>query len=281
MFTMNITQYRNKDGNIIDVDDVRKNYIAQWKIKDIANRHNCSPQQIGKIIWKEIAERRPHLYKYNIDHEYFDAINSEEKAYILGFLYADGCVSRRSLSSLSISLQARDKEIVEKIKIAFKSNSPIEDYVYKNKPYCRVCFYSKHLCNRLRELGCVSLKSVNLTWTEGIVSSVYMRHFIRGYFDGDGHFSFWKHKGKYLKSHFNITSTMNFCEGLSNFIHSSFGYNCYMSQRHKDSDTNNRTIELSGNKQITAIMKWLYEDATIFLNRKKDSFEKFTTTYAK
>lgn len=277
---MEITEYRNKEGRIIDVDDVKEKYFAQWKIKNIAEWHNCSCQQIGKIVWKEIPSRRPRKYKYDIYHEYFNDIDTEEKAYILGFLCADGCVSKRSPSLLSIALQARDREMLEKIKRALKSESPIEDYVYKDKPYCRIHFYSKHLCDTLRTLGCVSLKSMNLKWNREIIHPNLMRHFLRGYFDGDGHFSFWMYKGKYLKSHFNVTSTMNFCKGFSAFIRKLFGYSFYMSQRHKGSGTNNRTIELSGNKQITSIMKWLYDDATIFLGRKKFSFDEFQTAYA-
>jgi hypothetical protein len=278
---MSNIKYENKCGGIIDLDGVREKYFSYWKIKDIAKHYNCSWQQIGKIVWKEIPSRRPHKYKYNINHKYFDSIDTEEKAYILGFICADGCVSKTSHSQLTISLQYRDVAIVERIKFLLGSTSPIEIYRYENKKYCRISFYSKRMCDCLKILGCGPLKSDNLLWNGENFPSTLIRHFIRGYFDGDGHFSFWLYKNKYLKSHFNITSTMEFCKGLSTYINKLFGYNCYMSQRNKDSYTNNRTIELSGNKQIISIMKWLYEDATIFLDRKQVSFDKFTKIYEK
>lgn len=271
--------YKNRNKKIIDINDVSKKYFDNWKIKDIAKYWECSWQQIGKIIWKEIKSRRPHIYKYKINHNYFDVIDTENKAYILGFLYADGCVFKSQKSLLTISLQEKDKEIIEKIKLELSSTSPIETYMYKNKLYCRVCFYSEHLCNTLKLLGCVPLKSEYLKWNEKIIPKKLINHFIRGYFDGDGHFGFWFYKEKYLKSNFNITSTLNFCCGISKFIKKKFGYNSYMSKRHKISKSVNRTIEFSGNKQITCIMKWIYKDANIYLTRKKEKFDEFIKIY--
>jgi hypothetical protein len=279
---MTTTVYTNSSGEIIDLNGVKEKYFAHWPIKDIAKHYKCSWQQIGKIRLKELLSRRSYEYKYHIDHKFFDnGVCDELRAYVLGFLYADGCISKSHLSEITVSLQKQDIKILERIKDALKSNSPIETYTYKNRYYCRIRFYSKHLSNMLRELGCVPLKSYRLKWIDNLVGSLLMRHFIRGYFDGDGHFSFWYYKGKYLKSHFNITSTQHFCKGLSHFISSIFGCNFYMSKRNKKSNTNNRTIELSGNKQILRIMKWLYRDASIFLQRKKDKFDQFIVRYEK
>lgn len=275
---MTTTQYKNKSGNVINIKDIEKKYFDNWKIKDMAKYHQCSHQQITKIIWKEIPNRRNRIYKYKINHNYFDEVNTEKKAHLLGFLYADGCVSAKS-NSLTISLQMRDIEIVKTIRHQLESDSPIEEYVYKSRPYCRIVFYSERICNELKKLGCIPNKSRLLKWNINVVPNKFLSHFIRGYFDGDGHFGFRFHKGKYLKSHFNITSTEDFCVGLSSYINSLFGYNFYMSKRHKESDTNNRTIELSGNIQIKTIMKWLYAGSTIFLKRKKIKFDEFLTIY--
>lgn len=274
-----MNEYKNKFGEIIDLKDVTEKYFSNWKINDIAKQYNCSWQQIGKIIWKEIPSRRVRKYKYDIDHNYFNNINNEKKAYIIGFLCADGCISKKCDSELSIGLQSRDISILEFIKSELESNSPIDFYFYKNKEYCRISFYSKQICDDLKSIGCGPLKSKNLIWIGDNLPSNLISHFIRGYFDGDGHFSFWMYKKKYLKAHFNITSTLKFCEGLSNFIHNIFGYKFYMSKRNKQSLTDNRTIELSGNKQIITILNWIYNNSTIFLKRKKEAFDEFIKIY--
>ncbi len=271
--------YKNKLGVEIPLGEVKEKYFSQWKIKDIASHYGCSWQQIGKIVWKEIPTRREHKYKYEINHSYFDKITTEEQAYVLGFLCADGSVSKNQNSLLT--LVSKDVDAVERIKTSLKSSSPITIMENDDGTYYRIAFYSKQICDRLTDLGCVPQKSQFLQWQIGSIPRNLIRHFIRGYFDGDGHFSFWKHRGKYLKSHWTITSTLPFCEGMSGYIKHRFGFNCYMSRRHKKSKSNNRTIELSGNRQITKLMNWIYEGATIFLQRKKSKFEEFQKAYGK
>lgn len=272
--------YKNKSGNIIDINEVKDKYFSQWPIKTIAKHYSCSWQQIGKIIWKEIPKRRLHKYKYEIDHTYFKIINTEEKAYIFGFICADGSISRTASSNLSIALQYNDKDGIDNIKAGLKSTSPIVCYSYKGRKYYRINFYSKQICDDLKKHGCGINKTIHLKWNNIKISSHLMCHFIRGYFDGDGCLSFWMHKEKYLKCHWNITSTNAFIQGLQRFIFKKFGYSGYISQRHKN-NPNTKTIELSGNKQITSLMKWMYNNETICLQRKKYKYDNYLRIYEK
>lgn len=55
--------------------------------------------------------------KYQVDHGYFNTIDSEEKAYWLGFLYADGYVSKRAKQKLvGCALQKSDSPHLDKLK---------------------------------------------------------------------------------------------------------------------------------------------------------------------
>lgn len=270
--------YKNSIGQPINVDIVIKAYHDNCKLRDIAANVGCSRAQIDRILSEEICRTRPHSYKHKIDHNYFDTINTEKKAYILGFLCADGSVSKKSDSQLRIALQNGDRDIVEVIKNNLKSTSPINEYVYRGKKYCRVYFYSKRICDNLKKCGCDVDKTIHLTWDNIKLPKRLMQHFVRGYFDGDGCISFWLHKGKYLKGHWNITSTKAFAMGLRKFIFDTFGYLCYVSQRHEDSP-NTKTIELSGNRQISNIMDWMYKDATIYLQRKKRKYNDYLKIY--
>lgn len=60
--------------------------------------------------------------KYNINKDYFRIIDSNEKPYFLGLMYADGYVSERSIV---LSLQEGDKLILEKFKKSIEYNGPI------------------------------------------------------------------------------------------------------------------------------------------------------------
>jgi hypothetical protein len=268
--------YKNKDGAVIDLELVKNQYFSHVKIKDIASNFGCSWQQIGKIVWLEIPKRRKHIPKYSIDENFFDAVDTEEKAYILGFLMADGYVNGKQ--QISIGLQNGDVEILKYMKEKLKSESPIKINTLDGRKYCCISFYSKTLCQQLMKIGCVKNKTEKLTWIDNRIKPELMNHFIRGFFDGDGHFSYYFCK-KTLKTHFSVTATQKFCKGLSKFFKYKFGYMPYMSQRHKGSSSNNRTIELSGNRQNIAVMDWLYSNSTIFLKRKYDKYMKFRSTY--
>lgn len=273
------TIFKNKTGEVLNLELIKNQYFSYILRNDIAKYHKCSWQQIDKII-KICKWNRPFKYKYSLDENYFSSINNEEKCYFLGFLLADGTVSKKG-NSLSITLQESDRHIIERFKLQLKSESPIR-FIENKKPnqsnYVNITFYSKKLCDDLIKLGCINNKSYLLKWNLKNIPDNFLHHFIRGYFDGDGCFCYRLHKGKYLKSTLNFTSTLDFCCGLSDLIKEKFGYNTYLSQRHKN-NSNNRTIEISGNIQNQTFIKWMYMDANIFLERKKKRIDDFLQFY--
>lgn len=72
---------------------------------------------------------RIYKRKYTLDENYFYNINTSEKAYILGFIAADGCVSE---DRLVISISINDKHLLEKIKKEFKSNQVLREVIKEN-----------------------------------------------------------------------------------------------------------------------------------------------------
>lgn len=66
--------------------------------------------------------------KYTFNKNYFEKIDSEDKAYFLGLLYADGCNSTSATqnhASIVLNLQEGDKEILEKFMKYINSNKPL------------------------------------------------------------------------------------------------------------------------------------------------------------
>ena len=117
--------------------------------------------------------------------DYFDIIDCEQKAYWLGFLMADGCISiYNNQYCLKIHLQYRDKHIID---------SFLKDISSTNKPYIRnvdgykayaISLTSKHMVESLIKLGLQERKSGNEIFPD--IPKEYYKDFIRGYFDGDG-----------------------------------------------------------------------------------------------
>lgn len=105
-------------------------------------------------------------------------------AYLLGFFIADGYIASQSQS---IAFTQKDPTILEEIKNVFDSNQAL----YKNIGVYSLLFHSKIMKNDLRTLfNITSEKSYDITFQ--IVSEQYIHHFIRGYFDGDGHVNIWR-----------------------------------------------------------------------------------------
>lgn len=130
---------------------------------------------------------------YKINDSFFDEIDCEEKAYILGFMYADGCNEinpEKCKYSISMSQLHQDIDILEKINQAMNSNYPIQIRLQKEnrKQKCVLSISSKKLSNALCKLGCSKAKTFLIRFPKEnqYFNENLMHHFIRGYFDGDG-----------------------------------------------------------------------------------------------
>lgn len=95
-----------------DYQYVRDNYM-NMQTSEIANYLHRSPDAV-KIKAKQMGLKK---YPYCCDYHYFDEINTEEKAYWLGFLSADGWISRKEGSKVGVTgceLQYKDIDHLKK-----------------------------------------------------------------------------------------------------------------------------------------------------------------------
>jgi hypothetical protein len=129
---------------------------------------------------------------YALDDYFFDEINTEAKAYWLGFINADGCVRAGAISNgwqrhlLSVKLKASDAGHLEKLKADLAAESPVHPVPQRTsgKPAAEIVLSSPHLVDSLIRLGVTPRKSLTATpWTG---PDDLMRHYWRGMVDGDG-----------------------------------------------------------------------------------------------
>jgi hypothetical protein len=137
----------------------------------------------------------------SVKHEnYFDIINNEEKAYILGFITADGC--NYGDGKVKIDLSIDDLDILIKIRDCIGVENDILTYeqpdkifngkAYPSKTQKRLNIWNKNICEQLIDKGCVKDKSKYLMFpNEDKVPKELYRHYVRGYFDGNGHLGYW------------------------------------------------------------------------------------------
>lgn len=224
--------------------------------------------------------------KFNVDDGYFDNIDNQNKAYILGLLYADGC-NYENNGIIKIDLQTDDEDILIKIKNEIKYNGNLKYYeqpdkyfpdtnkFYKCKKQVRLLIRSKQMSEQLALKGCVSNKTYILTFPdENILSKKLIRHFIRGYMDGDGGISYWidnKNTG-HKKFQINFCGTTDIIKTISQIIGKEFKCSPAISDRFPDRNNNNLQVCISGNKKCKEILDWIYNDASLFMNRKYNKY---------
>lgn len=220
-----------------------------------------------QIIPQEITRR-----KFAINENFFENIDSEEKAYMLGFLYADGC-NHEKKHKLEISLAKQDEDILIKFsKLLLNGNVNIKEYKRKDNQQNKVGLYIVNLkiSNDLKKWGCIARKTLVLKFPD--LSLHLHQHFIRGYFDGDGMLTISERlmarcKNKSKLANFSIVSTKEMLEEIGKHF-SDLDINFTINKRHKDRNNNNFTLRISGNQQIKRACDYLYSNANIVMNRK-------------
>jgi len=222
-------------------------------IRNTLNKHGVISRQYHEI-------NRKHL----VNENYFDNIDTEEKAYFMGFLYADGNVNSNS-NSIVLKLKQTDRAILSLFSYAILN----KESLYQSENNYLVKFSSHHVKQQLIALGCVPNKSLILQWPDWLKSDLQC-HFIRGYFDGDG--SICRHHDDFA---FSIVGTNNFCQVLKKIIFDATNINGKIVAQKETLQRGNhitKIFECGGNRKILKLMTWMYHDATIYLERKHDIY---------
>lgn len=268
---------RNKCVPVSDdkIKYIIEKYTSGISSEILAAELNLDGSTVCRILKRNDIKIRPaeeNKRKYDINENFFESIDTEEKAYWLGFLYADGSLSKRGYS-IRIGLHPQDREILEKFSNIIYGFTKIgidtgmRNGINISYPY--VAVYSKKMHNDLTKLGCSNKKSFTITFPD-FLSDELLQHFIRGYFDGDGCISIANENRPAI----DITSAKPFLDGLSCFIDKKLGIRFNkMGQRHKDRETNTRNIQLNTFDMVQKFLDYLYKDATIFLRRKYDKYK--------
>jgi hypothetical protein len=245
-----------------------------------ATEFGCAQSFIICRLKANGIERRPNHYytrKYPVNEDFFETIDSEEKAYFLGFLFADGnnYVREGRNYVISMGLQWGDRIILEKLRDLISPLSEIEFVPVSQKhptrkDQGRLTIDSKKMSQQLTALGCVPAKSLTLKYPEWLQDAKLTQHFLRGHFDGDGSLCAERPKRRgYVDYKWSIISSIWFIDGAEQQIKKQVDVHFNREIRENQITT---TIKTGGNRQVLRLMEWLYDGATIFLPRKHDLY---------
>lgn len=213
--------------------------------------------------------------RYHFDDKFFKKIDSHEKAYWLGFIYADGNISsKKSGKVFQIALANKDGEHVERLKKSLKSSHK----TYKDRNSLRLMICQNEIYNDLKNLGVDERKSLTIKPpSEDQVPKKYLNSFFLGFFDGDGSIYIYKPRKTW---HFQIIATKCFCEAFQNFLieNGISGGTLRKELRvdeHKDVwyyNIGGGYATDKGKEKINHLYNVLYANNDIFLERKRDRF---------
>lgn len=255
--------------------------FERWREEELEflkeNYQEKSYKEIGEILGRKEQAIRSKLHflglKKEIHHcnyDYFSMIDTEEKAYWLGFIYADGNVNKVK-NTLTINLQAGDKKHLEKLNKCLEGNYSVKvtENIRGDKTYwnARLSVYSTKLVKDLINKGVVPNKTSVIVFPT--IQNDLVRHFIRGYFDGDGTVCERKHKKGPSDLACSFTcGNQTFLESIRKILFEN-NINSYIVQTNE----NKVYLSLAGLQNPDNFLKYIYKDATIYLDRKFEKME--------
>lgn len=250
--------------NPLNKEDAILMYKNGGNLREIAYFFNTSPCVIVSILKESGINPSPKncfRVPYKVNHSYFSTIDSHEKAYLLGILFADGCVMKKSNQ---VHLISNDYDLLEffKKEICFTGEIK-QNPLHKNAKF--VAFSSIEMKRDLIKLGCIPQKSLVLEFPE--IEDKYFWTFLLGYFDGDG--SLWVSKNKRM-AHLKIISCTLFCNKLQErLLKNGIIAEVRTEARYKKETS---YVRISSKKTIMRLYPLLYENAPFYLNRKRSKF---------
>lgn len=199
-------------------------------------------------------------------------IDTQEKAYLLGLFYSDGNIGNDQ-TQCRLELSLNDKDLIFHLKELF----PFFYIHYDRGTKIELGNYSKTLKDDLISNGCLPRKSFENRNNLHIpnINEDLIPHFIRGYFDGDGGCTLNTQKSKVQKRVYIYSASLPLINEIEDFMKSKGIIFNNITQSGKNIPVYKST---PSTKSYSDYYNFLYNDATIFMQRKKEVFDKILNT---
>lgn len=270
------------------------------QIRHIADKHNV--RKDGREVERHVCDssNELHLKQSEIDSllcrpggtqnrlgttlidNYFEEIDSDEKAYWLGFLYADGYIYERKNKNggcsrhFEICLSTEDVEHIHKFRYCIGSNKNVKEKPVKfnGKTYSshKLVIYGKAFVEHLINKGVVPRKSLILKYPDrSILPEKFDNSFIRGYFDGDGGV-YGKHET--YTYNVNFVGTYDFLATVNQILKKNIGLGIVTPQKKGKA----YSVHFGGYENLVKMYEFMYADSTVSLDRKRKHFQEIINT---
>ena len=264
-------------------EQIISEYLQGKSPLELGSRYGVSSGTIRNVLKRcnvPLRGRNHSARKYTWNDKFLDIINSPEKAYVLGFFYADGC-NHQSTNRWLITVT--DKEILHKIAAAMDSTMIFDQAegrvgrffkghtVKTAKTQYTLRISSPHLCERMTALGAPPKKTGITRWPDHSQIPRHLTwHFLRGLMDGDGYII-----TGLAKKNNNPVITVGWCaddhlaKGIVDWLNL-VGIHATLRDRGSIHE-----VVVAGRLQATELLELLYKDSTIHMDRKRAKYDKF------
>lgn len=261
-----------KQYNDDDFIPLCKEYAINRNAKEIATREGIPLQTMYYYIRKLGYNKPRRIHCFNED--YFHNINSQNKAYILGFLMADGCICKSTKDKqypdrLIINISHKDRCILEFIKEELECDYEIKDYIpintYSNNMMSSLTINSTKMCADLIKLGIIPNKTGYEVFPN--IRKNLRRHFIRGFLDGDGWITNSNNSFTlgFISNHELLNDIKNI---LTECLNLQSAASIVEDSREDKKNKNIFYLQYSKKEDILMLKHFLYHKANFYLSRK-------------
>lgn len=244
-------------------------YKENWSASKIAKLFNVDVNTITKRLRDNDIEVKKKYRKYLINEDYFESINTEEKAYWIGFLMADGYNS-----GIYIRIDIQDEGHLEKLRDEIYVNNDMPVRNKKNKINNKNIYYltiqNSKILKDVEKMGIVNKKSMITEYPN--IEEKYDKYFIRGLFDGDGSLSY-SLDGNYRRYTYAIVGSKRLLESVKNRL-SKIEINIKIRKTKSIYE-----LYIRGNRQILKALNWMYDGSNIKLDRKFEKYQDMLNYY--
>lgn len=255
-------------------------YKNNMSLREIEKHFGATRVTVSKFLESKGIKtvKGNHYRKYFHDIDFFEKIDTEEKAYWLGFIFADGYIvnnqNHYGEDDFGLTLAEDSLDSIEKFKKSINATNPIryDDSKEKGQRLVKIVCRSQKTVDDLIDKGCVKNKSLILQPPKGVPNDL-LNHFIRGFFDGDGSLIKYQHKDcKTISFQINITSTYEMVKWIQSIL--KIG-SCFPEKRREAT----WYYSVGGNQQVLQVCHYLYDNATIWMDRKYIRYQELLQKY--
>lgn len=265
---------------------IKANQLTENDWKNIYQNEYVSNHKSGIVIAKELGCKCQSVYKafkrynlpirddkhkgrhYHCNYRYFKDIDTEDKAYFFGFIYADGflCVPNK----VGISIIDTDYKQLEKLEKCMDCNYPIKFYANnsfdgRKSKFCRLIISDDDMVRDVKSHGLIEHKTCIMKPPVGIPNKL-IKHFIRGFWDGNG--TLYTSGGMY---YCGVTGTQDMVTWIGDTLVSNGVIESYGLSRERKSDKV-KSVKFGGKSKPLNVLYYLYHNANYYLDRKHDRY---------